>query len=145
MVRAVTNWVGFGAYCLATIALLAKVSALQLNTHNSRLRINHSLRPHILRTDNPPRTTHPIQGRANPWPYFYAIREVAMSEQLYPKERRKRDLSHRPWRIDYRLAYDGGGSSWTGYYNSRFTARLFAFWNVRFASWGGTAILSKKP
>lgn len=69
-----------------------------------------------------------------------------MSELLYPKPRRRKqkDLSHRPYRVDYSLAYDGGGSSFTCYYRSYFTARVCAFYHVRIGSWGGKAVLTKQ-
>ena len=68
--------------------------------------------------------------------------------QLYPPPRRERRKARRqakqearPWAVRYDLAYDGGGSKWDGYYRTRFGAQLAAFWNVRIASWGGTAVL----
>lgn len=61
--------------------------------------------------------------------------------QLYPKERKVKDKSHRRYRVDYDLAYDGGGSRWMGYYRTSTGARIAAFWNYHFASWGGSAEL----
>jgi hypothetical protein len=64
-----------------------------------------------------------------------------VSERLYPKEKQYRDKSGRRWRVDYDLAYDGGGTSWKGYYRTRWGARVAAWWNYHFASWGGSAVL----
>jgi len=63
------------------------------------------------------------------------------NEQLYPKHRIKKDKSNRKWRIEYDLAYDGGGEEWVGYYRTRLGAKISAFWNVHVSSWGGSAIL----
>lgn len=60
---------------------------------------------------------------------------------MYPKPRRERDNSGKRWRVDYDLAYDGGGSRFSVYYSSKRVARYCAWWNVKIGSWGGTAIL----
>lgn len=60
-----------------------------------------------------------------------------MSETLYPKRRYKKDKSHRRWRLDAELAYDGGGSQWSEYYRTKTTAKIAAFWHYHIASWGG--------
>jgi hypothetical protein len=59
----------------------------------------------------------------------------------YPKERARRDKSHRPWRADYDLAYDGGGSEWSGYYRTRVGAEVAIWLNLYVLSWGGSAEL----
>lgn len=71
-----------------------------------------------------------------------------MSEQLHPsprralrKERRQARREMRRWAVDYDLAYDGGGSTFTSYYRTRGGAKIAAFWNAHIASWGGTAVL----
>lgn len=64
-----------------------------------------------------------------------------MDKQLYSWGRKQRDKSHRKWRVDYHLANDGGGGRWSGYYRTKFGAKVAAFWNVKFASWGGSAVL----
>lgn len=66
---------------------------------------------------------------------------VLVSEKLYPKERPEKGMSRRRWRVDYDLAYDGGGSRWSDYYRTRFGAKVSAWLNVRLRSWGGSAIL----
>lgn len=69
---------------------------------------------------------------------------MTTSTVLYPKEkRRKEKVNYKHW-VDYSLAYDGGGSKFTKYYRSRFNARVFAWWHVHIASWGGTAVLFTK-
>lgn len=62
-------------------------------------------------------------------------------EQLYPKEKRIKDKSYRPWRVEYYLVYDGGGVEWTGYYRSYAGAKIAAWWNYHVRSWGGRAAL----
>lgn len=64
--------------------------------------------------------------------------------QLYPRECPARDKSGRRWRVDYDLAYDGGGCRWSGYYRTRVGARVAAFWNFYVASWGGSAVLHEQ-
>ena len=64
-----------------------------------------------------------------------------MRKQLYPRPSRMRDKSGRHWHVDYDLIYDGGRTAWVGHYRTYAGARIAAFWNVRFASWGGNAIL----
>lgn len=68
----------------------------------------------------------------------------------HPRPRRRRAerraqrlvvAMRRPWRMEYALAYDGGGSAFTVYYRTQFGARWSAFWHVHFRSWGGTARL----
>ena len=73
---------------------------------------------------------------------------TASKSQLYPspskQERAARRQAKRetfPFAVDYDLAYDGGGAAFTQYYRTRLAARWCAFWNVRIASWGGTAEL----
>lgn len=63
--------------------------------------------------------------------------------QLYPRPPRKeKDHTDRQWHVYYDLTYDMGGSGpWCGYYRTRIGARIAAWWNVRIASWGGTALL----
>lgn len=67
-----------------------------------------------------------------------------MGTRLYPRPRRHKDKSGRPWRVDYDLAYDGGGQSWSGFYRTIVGARIAAFWNVQVASWGGSAVLHRQ-
>jgi hypothetical protein len=47
------------------------------------------------------------------------------------------------WRVDFDLAYDGGGSAWAQYYRTKLGARLSMFWNRFIASWGGKAELTE--
>lgn len=63
---------------------------------------------------------------------------------VYPRPRKPRDHSHRPWHVRYDLAYDGGGSRWDGYYRTLWGAKIAMIWNVRVASWGGSAILNRQ-
>lgn len=49
------------------------------------------------------------------------------------------------WRVDFDLAYDGGGSSWTQYYRTKIGARISMLWNCHVASWGGSAELKEVP
>lgn len=60
---------------------------------------------------------------------------------VYPKPRRYRDHSDRPWRVDYDLAYDGGGSQFSQYYRTKFGARFSIWRQMHVASWGGSAKL----
>lgn len=61
------------------------------------------------------------------------------------RRRRAEALEHaartRPWRMEYNLAYDGGGSRFDVYYRTAFGARWSAFWHLHFRSWGGSARL----
>ena len=73
-----------------------------------------------------------------------------MSKRLYPSPRREARLARRQskaelrtWRVDYDLAYDGGGGCWSAYYRTRVGARIAAWWNVHVSSWGGTAVLNQ--
>ena len=61
--------------------------------------------------------------------------------RLYPRRKPARDTTGRRWRVDYDLAYDGGGGSWSGHYRTRLGARIAAFLNVHVLSWGGSAWL----
>jgi hypothetical protein len=66
-----------------------------------------------------------------------------MSEPvIYPKPKRIKDKSGRRWHVAYDLAYDGGGSRWTGHYRTWIGARIAIAFNLGFASWGGTAALT---
>lgn len=74
-----------------------------------------------------------------------------MSEWIYPSprrvarlERRQSRAEKRRYRVDYALAYDGGGSGWSGYYRTRAGAKVASWWNVHVLSWGGTAVLEKR-
>lgn len=58
-----------------------------------------------------------------------------------PGDRKPVAADRRRYRVDYDLAYDGGGARWTGYYRFATSARLAMVWNRWIASWGGTAIL----
>lgn len=65
-----------------------------------------------------------------------------MSEiEAWPKPRKPRRGMDRPYRVDYDLAYDGGGSCWSGYYRTVMGARLASWWNRHVSSWGGSAVL----
>ena len=59
----------------------------------------------------------------------------------YPKERFYNEHAERPWRVDYDLAYDGGGSRWHKYYRTRWGARISIWRNLNVSSWGGSAVL----
>lgn len=47
------------------------------------------------------------------------------------------------WRIEFWLAYDGGGAEWTQYYFTKLGALFSKFWHVNIASWGGRATLTE--
>lgn len=59
----------------------------------------------------------------------------------YPKPKKRAVPTWRRWHVRYDLAYDGGGSRWTGYYRTRIGARIAIAWNLYVASWGGRALL----
>lgn len=59
----------------------------------------------------------------------------------WPRRARPQHNSARRWRVDYDLAYDGGGTRFTLYYRTRFGARWAAFWHEHVRSWGGTVKL----
>ena len=59
----------------------------------------------------------------------------------YPRERPYNEHTERPWRVDYDLAYDGGGSRWSKHYRTRLGARVSIWRNLYIASWGGSAVL----
>lgn len=61
--------------------------------------------------------------------------------QLYPRPNRKKRRSDRRWRVDYDVAYDGGGIYWQGYYSNKVFALIATWWNIKISSWGGTATL----
>ena len=67
-----------------------------------------------------------------------------MREQLYPRSRKLKDKSGRPWHVDYDLGYERGRIAWVGHYRTERGARIAAFWYVRIAPWGGNAILFDK-
>lgn len=49
----------------------------------------------------------------------------------------------KPWRVDYNLAYDCGGSGpWSKYYRTKTGATVSMWWNKYVASWGGSAVLT---
>lgn len=56
---------------------------------------------------------------------------------LYPKEKKVKDVSHRRWRLDCELAYDGGGSKWHDYYRTLWGAKIAAWFHYHIASYGG--------
>lgn len=58
--------------------------------------------------------------------------------RLYPKEPKVRDVSHRRWRLDAELAYDGGASWWSNYYRTLWGAKIAAFMHYHVFSWGGS-------
>lgn len=43
------------------------------------------------------------------------------------------------WKVEYDLAYDGGGSRWSKLYRSRRWALIARWWNLNVSSWGGLA------
>jgi hypothetical protein len=64
------------------------------------------------------------------------------------RERQARRLERhrrRPWWVVYDLAYDGGGSEWTGYYKARWQALVALWWNRHVTSYGGEARLYENP
>lgn len=65
-----------------------------------------------------------------------------MTKQLYPKVKKSLDHSHRRWRVDYNLTYDYYTDEFTLYYNTYLWMRWCVFYNVKIASWGGTAVLT---
>lgn len=48
---------------------------------------------------------------------------------------------NRRWHVKYDLAYDGGGSEWTGRYSTKFIALIAIWLNKNVKSWGGSAKL----
>lgn len=64
-----------------------------------------------------------------------------VSKLVLPKEKLFKEHTHRRWHVQYDLAYDGGGSKWTGYYRTKIVAYIAIYWNYYFASWGGSAVL----
>lgn len=60
---------------------------------------------------------------------------------VHPSPRVKNNKMGRRYWVEYDLAYDGGGSRWTGYYKWLWIARIAMFYNVRIGSWGGSAKL----
>lgn len=68
--------------------------------------------------------------------------EKKADREFRKEEARKRRAN---FVVEYDLAYDGGGSRWNGYYKTYWGARAAAFWNVRFASWGGDAEIYPYP
>ena len=58
--------------------------------------------------------------------------------RLYPKERKKKDVSHRRWRLDCDLVYEGGSSKWSDYYRTLWGAKIAAWFHYRIASYGGS-------
>ena len=61
---------------------------------------------------------------------------------LYPRPNRARDKSHRRWRVEYDLLYDGGDQQWLGFYRTKAGACIAAWWHRIFSSWGGSAYLT---
>lgn len=68
---------------------------------------------------------------------------VDLGEKIYPRTpRKRRDKTGRRWRVDYDLAYEGGGDSqWSGYYRTRLGALISAWINEYVKSYGGNAVL----
>lgn len=56
--------------------------------------------------------------------------------RIYPKEPRGRDVSHRRYRLDIYLAYDGGGTGWSDYYRTLWGAKIAAWYHYHIASCG---------
>jgi hypothetical protein len=50
-------------------------------------------------------------------------------------------VRHRRYEVRYDLAYDSGGSRWTGRYRTLLGARIAKSWNLNVVSWGGLAAL----
>jgi hypothetical protein len=57
------------------------------------------------------------------------------------RNKKQKTESNRKWAVDYDLAYDGGGSAWTGNYRTKTGAKIALFYNRFIASWGGSAKL----
>jgi hypothetical protein len=73
---------------------------------------------------------------------------IPYTEELWPKKvkQTKRDVAKgRPWRVDYDLAYEGGGTAFKQYYRTRQGAIFSAFFHKFVRSYGGTAILVHQP
>ena len=64
-----------------------------------------------------------------------------VDEWPHPERASRRDESGRRWRVEYDLAYDGGGEEFTRWYHTEFGARVSIWWNRNISSWGGSAIL----
>lgn len=68
-----------------------------------------------------------------------------MTERLYPspnKRRRRLDDATLRWRVDWELAFDGGGETGTAYFATRWGARLYAWYMYHLASYGGVVELT---
>ena len=61
------------------------------------------------------------------------------------KRRRERRMARANYRMEYDLAYDGGGSAFNEYYKTRWGARIAAFFHLHVLSWGGSAELFPYP
>lgn len=64
--------------------------------------------------------------------------------EVWPKPVYRNQHTERPWRVDYSLAYDGGGSSFSQWYRTRRGARISAWWHMHVRSWGGSAKLVRQ-
>lgn len=61
------------------------------------------------------------------------------------KRRRARKKRVANYRVEYDLAYDGGGSAFEEYYRTKIGARISAFFHLHVRSWGGSADLYPFP
>lgn len=58
---------------------------------------------------------------------------------------REKRMARANYRMEYDLAYDGGGSTFSEYYKTELGARVSAFFHLHFRSWGGSAELYPHP
>lgn len=65
------------------------------------------------------------------------------SERMLRKLEKEKARAH--FVVHYDLAYDGGGSTWKGYYKTYTGARIAALWNLHVKSWGGSAEVFEYP
>lgn len=84
------------------------------------------------------RKRHSDWAKANP-----SMSKRVVGKTLYPKPpRKRRDKSQRRWRVEYDLAYDGGGDNeFTCYYRTKLGALIAAFFHQYIRSWGGSVVL----
>jgi len=66
-------------------------------------------------------------------------------KQARKDRRRQKKMARSHFRMNYDLAYDGGGSVFDEYYKTELGARISAFFHLHFRSWGGSAELYPHP
>jgi hypothetical protein len=66
-------------------------------------------------------------------------------KQARHERRRLKKMARANYRVEYDLAYDGGGSAFEEYYKTALGARVAAFIHLHIRSWGGSAELYPHP